>query len=375
MGNLAKSESIQIANPASPGSPEHIEQIPSPIRSIDGAVLEKLHMVMGLQCNADCIMCYQTHRSVQEDMPSMLYFERLASFYSRLRCVKLQGGEPTVMQNCREVAIMLRMHPKVRISMNTNGIRLDGFWQNVLLEKGEQVDISLNAATEKSYRKIVLRGNFNRVLSNVRTLASKRRGDFPRLGITMVVLKDNFSELHQFVALAHELGVDSVQFAVDPVLSFVGLPSSLEIVAELKRVEQARQGTSLNITGLDNLRKRVGLPVTEVLSTPKRQCRIPFENGVVDANGNVRACVATWEPLGNLHELSLEEIWSGPQAARFRRRVDGGDFSKCEPWCPHNSHPSKLALLRKYSSLCLRDPGAFSRKIKRKITQIRRNYN
>jgi sulfatase maturation enzyme AslB (radical SAM superfamily) len=72
--------------------------------------LSRLHLIMGLQCNVRCTMCYQTDFSPKFNMPPEVYRERLNEAYERVTSVKLQGGEPTVMMNCKDVAMLLRLH-------------------------------------------------------------------------------------------------------------------------------------------------------------------------------------------------------------------------------------------------------------------------
>ncbi len=357
------------SSPQIPSGDGPSKQAPPPRPELAG--LQSLHLIMGMQCNVDCVMCYQTHRTARQNMPPAVYVEKLASVYPSLRAVKLQGGEPTVMRNCRDVARMLADVPQVRISLSTNGIRLDGFWREALLRQGGQIDVSLNAATEQTCAKVVLRGDFQRAVANVRALATARSAGLPRLGISMVILKENIRELGDFVRLGRDLGVDSVKFAIDPVLSFRGLPSPTEVVAELERVELVNRDSPLEITGLDGLRRRFGLPVAKQ-PAPAGHCRLPFDQAVIDHNGDVRGCVATWQVLGNLHRSSFEEIWNGPAAQQLRQRLAGSDYSRCEPWCPHNQRPASSALLLKYAACCTRNPGFFAEKLRHKVRQLRR---
>src|SRR3954447_12705671 len=81
--------------------------IPAPF---DG--LERLHLIMGLQCNARCTMCYQLDHSARFNMPAEIWRDRLRDAFPFIKNVKLQGGEPTIMANCREAAEYLRAFPK-----------------------------------------------------------------------------------------------------------------------------------------------------------------------------------------------------------------------------------------------------------------------
>ena len=112
--------------------------------------LSRLHLIMGLQCNVRCTMCYQTDFSPKFNMPPVLYKERLGEAYAHVTSVKLQGGEPTIMKNCKEAAVILQRHPQVKLTVITNGVFIDDFWHETLVEQGGNVSVSINAATEQA---------------------------------------------------------------------------------------------------------------------------------------------------------------------------------------------------------------------------------
>jgi MoaA/NifB/PqqE/SkfB family radical SAM enzyme len=338
--------------------------------------LERLHLIMGEQCNVRCTMCYQTDFSPKNNMPRAIYAEKLASVYAHLRMVKIQGGEPTIMRNCRELAEILMDHLQVGISMSTNGSRLEGFWREAVLGRPGQVEISLHAACAETYSKIVIYGDFQPVVDNIRALTFARRGPFPSVGITVVILKENARELHRIVTLARDLGVDWVKFTVDPILSFAGLPSDADMVEELSRVDSAQRSTGMKVMGLARFRQRfvrdveVGPDDEEEPRGAGDTCLVPQRNLVVDAQGDVRACVRTWEIIGNLYLSSLEEIWNGEKAHEVRWDVESGAHKGCEPWCAENRNPSRLVLLSKYASYAQRNPAFFARKLQQKLVQL-----
>ena len=90
--------------------------------------LNRMRLTMGMQCNVRCTMCYQTDFSPKFNMDPVVYRERLKEVYPHLRGVKLIGGEPTIMKNCREAAQLLRAYPRIKLNITTNGIFIDDFW-------------------------------------------------------------------------------------------------------------------------------------------------------------------------------------------------------------------------------------------------------
>jgi MoaA/NifB/PqqE/SkfB family radical SAM enzyme len=327
--------------------------------------------MMGLQCNVRCTMCYQTDFSPRFNMPDALWRDRLRDAYPHVKGVKLQGGEPTIMKNCRDAAEMLRAYPGIKLTIISNGVFIDDFWHETLVEQGGVFSVSINAATEPVYDKIVVHGEYGRVVRNVERVLAHRRGRTPKVLLTAVVLKENFAELVELVELGGRMGVDSVELLYDPILSFTKLPGRAAVVAQLRRCEEARaRFPDLAVIGMGPLYRNVGLTPPGETKAGGAMCTAPWRNIVVDWDGTVRVCCNTWVKIGNLHESSLAEIWAGPIVDRFRRKLEGGSYVWCAPDCADNPAPSRLSLAHKYAYNLGQDPELFIRKISQKLKQL-----
>lgn len=335
--------------------------------------LSRLHLIMGVQCNVRCTMCYQTDFSPKFNMPEVLYKDRLREAYPHVTSVKLQGGEPTIMKNCKEAAVLLRDHPKAKITLITNGVLMDDFWHETVVEQGGHVAISINAATAPTYEKIVIAGDFARTVKNLERVLANRKGKTPTVAISAVILKENFKETAALIDLGGRLGVDWVEFMVDPIVTFAGLPSRDEIVAEMQRcVEAKERWPGLGVVGLDDFGDKFAFPIRFAgPKAPKKpMCGAPFGNVVVDWDGTVRVCCSTWVAMGNLHQQSLEEILAGRPVRKFRDKMKNDDYLWCSPNCPDNASPTRLSLVHKYAYELRQDPRQFVRKVEQKIKQV-----
>lgn len=340
--------------------------------------LQRLHLIMGLQCNVRCTMCYQTDFSPKFNMVPELYKERLKSAYPHVRGVKLQGGEPTIMKNCRETAQLLRDYPNVKLTVTTNGVNIDEFWHETFLHQGGLISVSINAATEAAYDKIVILGQFQKVVRNLeRIIATRKTKTTPAVRISTVILRENFHETAQLLELGEKLGVDGVDFIVDPILTFAGLPSHEVVVAELRRCHEIRQRSGLDTSGLTEFQSKFLFRFPQYSKSlameptqPKPMCGAPFNNVVIDWNGDVRVCCNSWVDLGNLNNASLEEIWNGERVNAFRSKMENNSYVWCSPNCDDNANPTKLSLVHKYSYQFREDPRQFMRKVDQKAKQL-----
>ena len=333
--------------------------------------LRRLHLIMGLQCNVRCVMCYQRDFTSRHNMPPEIYREHLAPLYPHLSHVKIQGGEPTIMPNCRDFAQMARAYPNLSLTMATNGVALSGFWLETLLEQCSHVNFSINAASGPTYDRVVKLGDFRKVLDNIGKVLALRRAHRPKVSLSSVVIGPNLGELADFVALGTRLGVDWVEFLVDPLLSLRHAPPAADLHALLKRARGEARRAGLRVDGLGALARAAGLeaPQAGAASGPPPVCPLPANNLLVDERGDVRVCCDTWLVIGNTYQTGIAEMLEGPLARGFREKVRRGDYGWCSPQCPDNPAPRRSALWRKYLFLARRDPAGFTRKVAAKLRQ------
>lgn len=332
---------------------------------------KQLHLFMGLQCHAQCIMCYQGHFSAKDNMPAVVYREHLAGLYPYVKHVKIQGGEPTIMSNCKDLVLFLRKFPGIKISLITNGVCIDEFWMETIINQGQSINLSVNAASRDVYDQIVKNGDFDRVIGNIRKIISRRLCKIPTVAISMVVLSHNIDQIADFITLGYDLGVDVVVFTVDPVLSFKGAGSKKKIQEELLRSVAVIKRTRMGVWGLDVVARYCGYSwIMEQRDQAKKGCPRPFNNLMVDQQGDVRACCWAWQVFGNTYRASLEDILKSARLKNFQEKVKRGDYSWCRPQCPDNPAPTKHALLNESFYIARRDPARFLATVTHKLCRL-----
>lgn len=310
-------------------------------------------------------------------MPPVLYRERLAEVYPQLKRVKLIGGEPTIMRNCRETAELLRLHPQVKLGITTNGVKVDSFWHDTFVHQGHSVNFSINAATEATYNKIVKYGDFRSALLNVERVLSNRMGKLPHTSISAVIFGDNVHEIAQFVRLGHSLGVDEVVFMMDPILSYKSDLARETILTEVHNAKNAQSMTGMRVAGLQTFERGLGFhsappepPMGHAKRLELRMCSFPFNNVVIDWDGSVRVCCNTWVKIGNLYDSSLADILTGAKRTKFQEKVRSGNYSWCNQYCEDNPQPTRLALLHKAWHGFCENPRQFLTRIQHKRAQL-----
>jgi molybdenum cofactor biosynthesis enzyme MoaA len=342
-----------------------------------GGRLHRLQLTMGWQCNVRCRMCYQTDWSAGANMPAAIYRDRLRDWYPHVDNLKLIGGEPTIMRNCREVAALVRRWPGLKLDVHTNGVRVDGFWHEAFVAQAGLVAFSLNAATEATYDAIVVRGSFGAVTRNVERLVAARAGALPEVRLTTVILRQNVHELAALVRLAASLGADAMAYGMDPILSRSGLPPRDALRAELRRAREAADETGVAVLGLGEFERDVCPPrggeprVFVPEASAGAPCRRPCTELVVDADGDVRVCCNTWVKVGSARASTFDELRRGAPLAAFRERIRRSNYLWCSPTCRDNPRPHRLALAHKAWTYARRDPADLVRRVRNKAAQLR----
>lgn len=339
------------------------------------ADIQRLHLIMGLQCNARCTFCYQKDWSQRYNMAEHLYRDQLKSLYPHVVDVKLQGGEPTIMKNCREFVSIAKDYPQMKLGIVTNGVVMDDLWKEALIHQGRSVSVSINAASEEVYKKVVVGGKWKLVMRNLEWLVENRQEGTPQLSISTVVVGNNFHELPEFIRMGGRLGIDQVIICVDPILTPRTLPDSDEVERVLNEAAEAAWESNCSFEGLNLFIKMMKLDI-EAPAEPCRtgdRCPLPFNNVVVDHDGAVRVCCQTWKTLGNLNDHTIEELLDCDMLREFRERISNNDYRWCPANCPENRNPRRTALLDKYAHMASKDPQEFIKKVGRKIKTIVKN--
>ncbi len=346
------------------------------------SAVQKLHIEMGYPCNLRCIMCFQGNFT--QRMAPRIWKEALLPIYPHLQRVPIQGGEPTILKDCRElISLLLSFNPDVEFAMMTNGLMFDEYWRETFVDHGYEVNFSVNGASKAVHEAVNVRSDFERVMGNLTRLIRLREERGRKLAVYMscVVLPENAHEIADFIELGHRLGT-GVRFFCDA--SRVPPRSeAVERVVERGFELAHRYHEETPVVGLAMFYRHYcrhagienRLSHEQDFVPPK--CRSPWRELNVDRLGRVKFCCMSNITLGDLNKNGIEEIWNGGRARLFRRRLAAGDFRYCQTECSLNTKPN-FALdylkadyfVRKFVAEFRASPDLAYRKAVRKIKQF-----
>ena len=173
-------------------------------------------------CNLTCPSCRSSIIKMGDsDLNSIEYFHEnlLPNLLKDAEFIYIcSAGDPFASPLYRKLLFNLNGadYPKLNINIITNGVLLEQqAWESMSKIHGNihTIFISLDAATDSTYKLIRRGGDFEKVQKNIEFLVTQRKkGLFKSLQLDFVVQDTNFKEMPEFVELGKKLDVDKVYF-------------------------------------------------------------------------------------------------------------------------------------------------------------------
>lgn len=173
-------------------------------------------------CNHDCYYCAYRVSDLQlgeqMDLKSIIPEDKMLEIIQDLHEMEVKsvtfsgGGEPLLYpyfaKTLRELAKF-----GIQFGMNTNGATLTGDVADIIAEHGTWIRISIDGWDAQSYAKYRNIGldQFDKVINNINSLRQKSKNI--KIGINVVVDKDNTPHLFELASLLKSNGADSIKFS------------------------------------------------------------------------------------------------------------------------------------------------------------------
>jgi len=259
-------------------------------------------------CNLSCHMCARTVYNLSDEdryLPLDQFSRLLDEIGDQLMLLSLWNyGEPLLNP---ELPAMIRKAraKKIFVIVTTNGTLLKGRMAGEIMASGlNYLKISLDAVSEKGYRRFRPRGSFPDLCHNIESfcrLKKDQKTDHPFVDLTFLVMKDNEHEMDEARRLAAALGADRISFRkLDP--HFAENPmDALPGKGKLRLSRYTDQPASK-----ENL----------------RPCSRVWTQAVINSDGRLFPCCLDLKlehPLGALDNgASFRRIWRGKKYTGFR---------------------------------------------------------
>lgn len=256
-------------------------------------------------CNLKCKMCkHALDSDVEKKSMDIRLFNKIIEECIQLGVPSINIGtatECTLHPNFKDICYKLGTSNIIDKFFLTNGSTLsDEMIDYIFIGGFERVEISVDAATEKTYSKIRCGGNFTRLEQNIERLLEKKKNyglKLPIIRLSFCVQKDNIEEIDAF----YEKWKDKVD------------------IIEYQKVSKRYVG---------NLES----------ATPKiKCCTQPFNRMTIDYDGNIYPCCSILFQneycIGNINNMTLLEAWESNRMRRIREGM--GNNEKLLEHCKH----------------------------------------
>jgi len=245
------------------------------------------------------LMKMQTFKRIVDDIADYIYH------------ININGmGEPLLNENiCEMISFAKANHIYVDLYTNLqieNQDLIEG-----LVDYGlDAILISCDGATKQVYEKYRVRGDFNRLINNIKVLVEKKKSknsSKPEVNIQCILFEHNENQLPQMAKLVRSLQADNLiikrpfLFWGDQKDASVFLPKNEQVNMYRRHEAKLRwQGKT------------------------KSKCDLLWGSSVILADGTVVPCCFDYDGkvrFGNVNQDSFIAIWNNPSYRSFRRQV------------------------------------------------------
>ncbi len=310
-----------------------------------------VHMDVELsaKCNLRCRFCHLSSFTPKStDQFSLARFkEKIGPALPHLKSITLFNKyEPLT---CRDFVGIFKFLSKFEIEtyFSTNGLLLSGEIIDALTAKLTYLTVSVTGFTPETYKMNMGFNGLDRLkenLSKLNDLKKERKTRYPRLRISTVGMLDALDELGAAVDFAErynaEEGIQLTSFKahekdlvslmpMNDRETYTELTAHALTYAAERGVKLVLQSGSLD----ENERKTTSLG--------HRFCDLPWHRLSVQPNGDVYPCPMAYDPIGNLDEEIIGDIWESEALKAFRASVNDPDHMNRDCInCTHCRHRS-----------------------------------
>ena len=275
-----------------------------------------IHIEPTNACNLRCIHCHHHSGSRKSGkftrklgVMKMSIYRKIIDEIAHLKCqITLNcQGEPTLHPKLISM-IEYAKNSGLRVSLLTNGSRLNKKLSRQLIEsKLDRIVFSFDAVDKDLYEQIRVRGNYEKVSSNILNFIenNERFGHPVFVCMSIIVQEKTRHHIDDYKAFFSNKPIDTIFESI-----------------------------LLNLSGGSGVEDQFNLDKKKSLKMKDWPiCRIPWENLVVNWDGLVTVCPLDFNGVyiaGDIAKKSLVQIWNNEKYRKFRRSHLNRDYTDIE---------------------------------------------
>ncbi|HOH74357.1 MAG: SPASM domain-containing protein [Paludibacteraceae bacterium] len=264
-------------------------------------------------CNLQCPECPTGMGAIQKEattLPFPLFKKMINPLLPELFYLNLYfQGEPFLNESIYDM-IAYANRQKIITNISTNGHFLtDSACQQLITSKLDRIIISLDGATEETYEKYRVGGNFTAVVDGITRLVRLKKemqSRRPFIELQFIVFSTNEHEIPAIKVLAKSLQVDGLSIKTAQLTNFKKGNPLMPKNTIYSRYKLDKNGSYKRKKPLRN------------------RCWKNWSSIVVSTDGKVLPCCFDKHGLyayGNLLDNGFHSLWNGDKATKFRSTI------------------------------------------------------
>lgn len=275
-------------------------------------------------CNLKCPMCtwsaVETFGEGKESWMSLEQFKKIINqVHKKVLSINLNYiNEPLIRKDITDFVEYASKKGIMEIMFNTNGTLLTKELSKKLIYSGlTKLSVSIDAYTKKTYDKIRIGANFDKIIKNINDfliLRKKLKKKTPLFKVTFLKVLDNKKELEPFIKYwERRADLISIQHPNNP---FDG-----------KLLKQREKWLDIRTKKMLKTKKIH----EEYNFDESMRCAQPNQRLVIDADGTVHPCCNFRGKdifMGNAFKQSIHSIWNNKKFIFLRKIQKSGEYYK-----------------------------------------------
>jgi MoaA/NifB/PqqE/SkfB family radical SAM enzyme len=297
------------------------------------------------RCNARCQMCDIWKKGEQDEM-TLAQIAQIFSQLPRLHAVRITGGEPFLRSDLTSIVDMIqeKSSPGV-VHITTNGLlteKITDFIKTIANPGNIHLKISIDAVGTKHDEIRGVPGAYQRAMATLQNLSAMRESYHFYLGVDQTIVDSDTSIMQDLREVCDELKVDLHQVIAYAETALyqpeAGLSLLPEAAAEMKTFGQfSQEQMERTLAILENNNKEIHDFAETIIkryyfkglrnrllhdkARPKPRCVALRSHLRILPNGDVPVCLYDATVIGNLTKTRFQDLWSGREINRYRKRV------------------------------------------------------
>ena len=274
------------------------------------------------KCNLSCAIC--DRRNVKPLDLSVANLQKIEDVIAHAENINFTGfGESLLNKEFSEILkyVFLVNKTKRIMTMVSNGTRLTREFGQLVNDRLNAIDISVNAATEETYLRDMKHSKLHIVLDNIRNFMSaldeESRG---RVGLIFVAHSKNYEEMPDFIDMVHSMGIKKAR------ISYFIAHDLEHVHLSLLRVKE-QYNHYLDLAIKRAIKHKIFLYDHKFNSWTNHNflrfiCNAPYTQLAIqtpDGNVNGPCCVGEFTPV-NVFENDFEKFWFRDEYRRLRKK-------------------------------------------------------